>query len=210
MKSPGSILFERFMQPKGLTQNGLARSLGVPAQRINEIINDKRSITTDTALRLARYFGTSAFYWMDLQARYDLERAEEGGLVDQIHRQVQVPVATLSQRTRSGHGRIEEQSLLVHRAIAKKLEENPEKVLETARQNVRRWGWDKEENPAPYMKAWMNLLEGPLPRLVQVLTGEGERSVLLRSSSPFKGVLAQAEQDCAIHGEGADNDAMGA
>lgn len=192
MKHPGAILSEEYLQPHGLTQNGLARSLNVPPQRVNAIINGKRSITTDTALRLARYFGNSAFYWMDLQTRYDLEQAEENGLVDRIHQQVQVPVATKSQRR--GHFRTEERSLLLHRTIAKKLEENPEKILEKAWQNIRRWGWDKEEYPAPYMKAWMNLLEEPLPRLVRVLTGAGERSVLLRSSSPFKGILTQEEQ----------------
>lgn len=196
MKIPGAILSEEYMQPHGLTQNGLARCLDVPPQRINEIIKGKRRISTDTALRLARYFGTSALYWMDLQTRYDLERAEENGSVDRIHQQVQVPAATRS--LRRGHFRNEERSLLLHRAIAKKLEENPEKILEKAWQNIRRWGWNEEENPVPYMKAWMDLLEGPLPRLVRVLTGEGDRSVLLRTSSPFKGILTQEELDRAL------------
>jgi len=69
---PGEILCEEFMKPLGLSQNGLARALNVPPRRINEIVLEKRSITADTALRLARYFGTSAEMWTGLQADYDL------------------------------------------------------------------------------------------------------------------------------------------
>src|SRR6266581_9376536 len=72
---PGEILREEFMKPHGLSQNGLARLLGVPPRRINEIVLEKRSITADTALRLARYFGTSAEMWTGLQADYDLRLA---------------------------------------------------------------------------------------------------------------------------------------
>jgi addiction module HigA family antidote len=69
---PGEILREEFMKPRGLSQNALARALNVPPRRVNEIVLEKRGITADTALRLARYFGTSAEMWAGLQADYDL------------------------------------------------------------------------------------------------------------------------------------------
>ena len=74
---PGRILHEQFMKPAGLSQNALARELGVPPRRINEIILGKRGITADTALRLAKHFGNPARYWMELQADYDLEEARQ-------------------------------------------------------------------------------------------------------------------------------------
>lgn len=70
---PGEILFEEFLGPLGVSQNGLAVAIGVPPRRINEIVHGKRRITADTALRLARYFGTSDRFWLNLQTRYDLE-----------------------------------------------------------------------------------------------------------------------------------------
>jgi addiction module HigA family antidote len=73
---PGEILAEEFLQPLGLSQNALARALGVPPRRINEIVLGKRVITADTALRLARYFGNSPDFWMALQASSDLEEAQ--------------------------------------------------------------------------------------------------------------------------------------
>ena len=69
---PGEILREEFMKSHGLSQNALARALNVPPRRINEIVLEKRGITADTALRLARYFGTTAELWEGLQADYDL------------------------------------------------------------------------------------------------------------------------------------------
>jgi antitoxin HigA-1 len=72
---PGEILREEFMKPHGLSQNALGRALNVPPRRINEIVWGKRAITADTALRLARYFGTSAELWTGLQADYDLRVA---------------------------------------------------------------------------------------------------------------------------------------
>jgi addiction module HigA family antidote len=72
---PGEILREEFMKPRDLSQNGLARALNVPPRRINEIVLEKRGISADTALRLARYFGTSAEMWAGLQADYDLRLA---------------------------------------------------------------------------------------------------------------------------------------
>ncbi len=73
----GEILLEEFIQPLGLSQNALAKALHVTPRRINEIVNGKRSITADTALRLAKFFGNSAEFWMNLQNRYDLETARE-------------------------------------------------------------------------------------------------------------------------------------
>ena len=70
---PGEILREEFMKPLGLTQYRLAKDISVPPHRINEIFHEKRAITVDTALRLGRYFGNSARFWMNLQSRYDLE-----------------------------------------------------------------------------------------------------------------------------------------
>jgi antitoxin HigA-1 len=72
---PGEILREEFMRPLGLSQNALARALNVPPRRINEIVLEKRGITADTALRLARHFGTTAEMWTGLQADYDLRLA---------------------------------------------------------------------------------------------------------------------------------------
>ena len=74
---PGEILREEFMEPRGLSQNTLARALHVPPRRVNEIVLEKRGITADTALRLARYFGTSAEMWAGLQADYDLRLARQ-------------------------------------------------------------------------------------------------------------------------------------
>ena len=70
---PGEILLEEFLKPYGLSQNKMAREIGVPPRRINEIVLGKRSVTADTALRLARYFEMSENFWMGLQADYDLE-----------------------------------------------------------------------------------------------------------------------------------------
>ncbi len=73
---PGEVLLEDFMKPLGLSQYRVAKDIGVSPLRISQIIRAKRSITADTALRLARYFGTSPAVWLRLQARYDLEVAE--------------------------------------------------------------------------------------------------------------------------------------
>ncbi len=73
---PGEILREEYMVPLGLSANALARALGVTPARINDIVRERRGITADTALRLARYFGTDAQSWINLQAAYDLRMAE--------------------------------------------------------------------------------------------------------------------------------------
>ena len=70
---PGEIVSEEFLKPLGISQYRLAKDINVPARRINEIVQAKRSISADTALRLARYFGTSDRFWLNLQSRYDLE-----------------------------------------------------------------------------------------------------------------------------------------
>lgn len=85
---PGEMLREEFMRPLGISANALAMALHVPATRISEIVNERRSITADTALRLARYFGMSARFWMNLQAQYELETAEDE-LAAAIRREVQ-------------------------------------------------------------------------------------------------------------------------
>lgn len=70
---PGEVLLADFLEPFGLSQYRLAHDANVPPRRINEIVHGKRAVTADTALRLARYFGTSERFWLNLQARYDLE-----------------------------------------------------------------------------------------------------------------------------------------
>jgi len=75
---PGEVLLEEFLNPMGISQNALARAIGVPPRRINEIILGKRAVTADTALRLAAFFGTSEGFWLGLQADYDLEEARHG------------------------------------------------------------------------------------------------------------------------------------
>jgi addiction module HigA family antidote len=72
---PGEVLLEEFLVPMNLSQNALARAVGVPPRRINEIVLGKRAITADTALRLAKTFGNSEGFWLGLQADYDLEEA---------------------------------------------------------------------------------------------------------------------------------------
>lgn len=84
---PGEILREDFMKPLHLSMNALALSLRIPVTRISEITHERRAITADTALRLARYFRTSARFWLNLQSAYDLEVAEERAL-SRIEREV--------------------------------------------------------------------------------------------------------------------------
>ena len=86
---PGEVLLEDFMKPLGLSQYRVAKDIGVPALRISQIVRGQRSITADTALRLARYFGTSAAVWLRMQARYDLEVAESK-TAKRINREVKV------------------------------------------------------------------------------------------------------------------------
>jgi antitoxin HigA-1 len=84
---PGEILIEEFLIPLGISQYRLAKDISVPPRRINEIVRGQRSITADTALRLARYFQTTERFWLNLQTRYDLE-SEKDRLGDRLDREV--------------------------------------------------------------------------------------------------------------------------
>src|SRR5437899_3616392 len=86
---PGEILLEEFLSPLGVSQYRLAKETSVPPRRLNEIVRGARSISADTALRLARYFGTSERFWLNLQARYDLEVAKDR-LGDRLKREVKI------------------------------------------------------------------------------------------------------------------------
>ncbi len=86
---PGEILMEEFLEPLGISQYRLAKDISVPPRRINEIVHGKRSITANTALRLARFFGTTERFWLNLQVRYDLE-VERDRLADVLDRDVLV------------------------------------------------------------------------------------------------------------------------
>jgi addiction module HigA family antidote len=84
---PGKVLLEEFLNPMGLSQNRVALDIRVPARRINEIVLAKRRITADTALRLARYFGTSPQFWLGLQIDYDLDVTEDA-IAKQLEQEV--------------------------------------------------------------------------------------------------------------------------
>jgi len=84
---PGEVLLEEFLKPLGISQYRLAKDIGVTPRRINEIVHGRRSITADTALRLGRFFGMEAEFWMNLQAHYDMEVAQEA-LGDRLDHEV--------------------------------------------------------------------------------------------------------------------------
>jgi len=86
---PGEVLLEEFLKPMGLSQNKLALNIGVPARRINEIVLEKRRISADTALRLARFFGTSSEFWLGLQSQYDLDVTADA-LGERLEKEVRV------------------------------------------------------------------------------------------------------------------------
>lgn len=90
---PGEVLREDFMKPLRLTVNKLALELHVPATRIGEIVHERRRVTADTALRLARFFNTNPEFWLNLQNFYDLELSKRAGTVSEIERQVQPATA---------------------------------------------------------------------------------------------------------------------
>ncbi len=93
---PGEVLLEEFLKPMAITQYRLAKDISVPPRRINEIIHGKRSVSVDTALRLSRYFGLSERFWLNLQARYDLEIAK-----DKFEKRIENEVKVLSQQRQS-------------------------------------------------------------------------------------------------------------
>jgi len=97
---PGEVLLEDFMKPLGVSQYRVAKDIGVPTLRISQIVRGQRSITADTALRLARYFGTGAAVWLRMQARYDLEKAE-AKIAKRINREVKVLQMSQSAVSRS-------------------------------------------------------------------------------------------------------------
>jgi addiction module HigA family antidote len=86
---PGEVLQEEFLKPLGVSQYRLAKEISVPPRRVNEIVHGSRAITADTALRFARYFGTTDRFWLNLQARYDLE-VERDRLGSRLEREVSV------------------------------------------------------------------------------------------------------------------------
>ncbi|MBM4145486.1 MAG: HigA family addiction module antidote protein [Nitrospira sp.] len=86
---PGEVLLEEFLKPMGLSQNKLALNIGVPARRINEIVLEKRRITADTALRLARFFETSSEFWISLQSQYDLDVTADA-LGERLEKEVRI------------------------------------------------------------------------------------------------------------------------
>ena len=86
---PGEILLEEFLKPMGISQYRLAKDISVPARRINEVVHGTRAISPDTALRLSRYFGLSERFWVNLQARYNLEM-EKDRLKDRLDKEVRV------------------------------------------------------------------------------------------------------------------------
>ncbi len=118
---PGEVLMEEFLKPTGLSQNRLALDISVPARRINEIVLGKRSITADTALRLARYFGNSPQFWLGLQRDYDLDIASEA-LGDRLNREVQVSAGVRESRAPYG------KSAAGLKRIAKEKETAPNKT----------------------------------------------------------------------------------
>ena len=83
---PGEILTVEFLEPLKISQYRLAKAMHVPARRINEIVQGKRGVTADTALRLSKALGTSAAFWMNLQSRFDVETAEDAVVLDDIER----------------------------------------------------------------------------------------------------------------------------
>ena len=84
---PGEVLLEEFLKPMGISQNKLALNIGVPPRRINEIVLEKRRITADTALRLSKYFGVTAEFWLGLQSQFDLDVASDE-LGDRLDKEV--------------------------------------------------------------------------------------------------------------------------
>ncbi|MHC1789686.1 HigA family addiction module antitoxin [Solidesulfovibrio sp.] len=93
---PGEILLEDFMKPLGLSQNALARGLGVPPVTINKIVHGKRTVTTETAFRLARFFGNTPGFWLNLQKDYEIEKADTEALPQRIAQEVRPFAPTTS------------------------------------------------------------------------------------------------------------------
>jgi len=116
---PGEILLEEFIRPLGISQYRLAKDTNVPARRINEIVLGQRSISADTALRLARFFGTSEMFWLNLQARYDVD-VQKDRLGDRLRREVVHFTPSARPRQVSAHRAAASQSRKVVRKTSKK------------------------------------------------------------------------------------------
>jgi addiction module HigA family antidote len=84
--TPGEMLVEEFLKPLGITEYRVAKDIGVPPRRINEIVHGKRAITTDTAFRLSQYFGNSPHFWLNLQADYEIRRMAREGVLPAVSR----------------------------------------------------------------------------------------------------------------------------
>lgn len=97
---PGEVLREDFLKPMGVSQYALAKALGIPQIRVSEIVRGRRAVTPDTALRLARYFGTSAEFWIGMQATFDLESARDR-LGEKIAARVRPRAAAKTRRARA-------------------------------------------------------------------------------------------------------------
>lgn len=87
---PGEILLEDYMKPLGISRNRLGIDLGIPPQRVGDIVSGKRSVTVDTAMRLARYFSTSPEFWLNMQMRFDLDKAADDNLGERVMHEVRV------------------------------------------------------------------------------------------------------------------------
>jgi addiction module HigA family antidote len=85
---PGEILLEEYMKPLGLSRNRLGIDLGIPPQRVGEIVRGRRAVSVDTALRLAAYFRTTPQFWLNMQMRHDLDKAEDEQLAARVQREV--------------------------------------------------------------------------------------------------------------------------
>jgi len=102
---PGEILLEEFLEPMGISQNKLARDIGVPPRRINEIVHGNRAITADTDLRLSRAFGTSEGFWLNLQSLYDLEE-KKNVMTEVLHKIKIIPVRKLDESSKAPTKRV--------------------------------------------------------------------------------------------------------
>jgi addiction module HigA family antidote len=115
---PGEILLEEFLVPLGLSQYRLAHDISVPPRRINEIVHGKRAVTADTALRLARYFGTTDRFWLNLQTRFDLER-ERDNLGSRLEKEVRILERSSHPRRSSGCSRTRASCATASRSAAR-------------------------------------------------------------------------------------------
>lgn len=104
---PGKILLQQYLEPQKISQNALARAIKVPPRRINEIVHEKRSITADTAVRLAIYFGGSATYWLHLQSEFEIEKVKQNITVQLSTIQTPLPPTLQIHKTKLNHQKSE-------------------------------------------------------------------------------------------------------